>query len=52
MVVLFSLMPQERDSAVKKASDLKTKLSNMKDGNRKDITGLQAKLAKVRKSGS
>ena len=33
---------------MKKATDLKAKLTEVKEGSRKDVTALQAKLAKVR----
>ena len=38
---------QERDTAVKKISDYKSKVTEVKQNSRKDITALQTKLAKV-----
>ena len=37
----------ERDTAIKAAVELKNKLTTMKETSRKEITALQAKLAKV-----
>ena len=41
-------MQKERDSAVKKGVEYKAKLAEAKESGRKEITGLQARLAKVR----
>ena len=39
---------QEKDSAVKKIADYKSKVTEVKQSGRKDITALQARLAKVK----
>lgn len=41
-------LQKERDSALKKAAEYKTKLAEAKEGARKEVTGLQTSLSKVR----
>ena len=41
-------LQKERESALKKASEYKTKLAEVKESYGKEMTGLQARLAKVR----
>ena len=43
----LSGLQNERDSALKKGSEYKAKLAEVKEGCRKEITNLQARLAKV-----
>lgn len=40
-------LQKERDSAFKKGSEYKAKLAEVKEGCRKEMTDLQARLAKV-----
>ena len=46
--VLLLALTQERDGALKKVTEYKSKLAEMKQSGRKDISALQTKLAKVR----
>lgn len=41
-------LQKERDLALNKVSEYKSKLSEAKEGSKKELTGLQARLAKVR----
>lgn len=45
-------LQKERDAALKKAAEYKTKLAEAKEAARKEVTSLQARLSKVRRLGA